>query len=374
MQGARPTLAAVDLGAIRANFAEARRHAAEREVIAVVKADAYGHGVLPVVRTLLDAGCGRLAVMTVAEAAPLRDAGVDVPVLVLGGVHDPAEAREAAARGLTPVVHHAGHVALLRGAAGSTPIAVHVEVDSGMRRMGIAPSEAVALLEAVAGEPALELAGIYTHFARADEPDLGPSLEQLAAFRGVLEDAQARGVDPGLVHVAASGGLLADKALADALPAERAVRPGLMLYGASPAGHLAARLRPAMTLRTQVVAVRSVGTGDGVGYSAEFRAAAPTRVATLAIGYADGVPVAASNRGSVLIRGRRMPIAGRVSMDLVTVDAGDEPVAIGDEAILFGEGQGTRLPVEEAAEAAGTISYELLVRVGSRVPRVFIEG
>ena len=146
-----------------------------------------------------------------------------------------------------------------------------------------------------------------------------------------------------------------------------------MLYGVLPAPHLEARLRPAMTLRTRVAHVRQLREGDAVGYSALFRAQQPTRVATLPLGYADGVPIAASNRGSVMIDGRRHPIVGRVSMDFVTVDVGDAPVEVGDEAILFGTGAAGRLPVEEAAEAARTISYELLVRVGSRVPRV-VEG
>jgi alanine racemase len=303
-------------------------------------------------------------VVTVREAAELRQASITAPLLVLGGVHDADEAAAALSLAVTPVVHHPGHVALLAEAAGSRgrALGVQVEVDTGMRRMGVAPDQAVALLEAVAGEPTLSLEGVYTHLARGDEPELEPSLEQIAVFRSVLEGARRRAVATGLVHVAHSGGLLAGEVLADALPEARAVRPGLLLYGVPPAAHLAADLRPAMTLRTRIAHVRRVGAGETVGYSAVFRAQRATRVATLPIGYADGVPVSTSNRGTVLIRGRRMPIAGRVSMDFVGVDVGDEPVEIGEEAILFGEGQGTRL-----------ISYELLVRVGSRVPRVYTD-
>jgi alanine racemase len=368
-------VATIRLGALRANFAEAQRRAAGREVIAVVKADAYGHGAVPVARALVGAGCRRLAVLTVREAAELRQASISAPLLVLGGVHDAPEAEAVVDLAVTPVVHHAGHVALLAEAAGARgrDLGVQVEVDTGMRRMGVAPDQAAALFETLAGAPALSLEGVYTHLARGDEPELQPSLEQLALFRSVLEAARRRAVATGLVHVANSGGLLAGEALADALPEARAVRPGLLLYGVPPAAHFGAELRAAMTLRTRVAHLRRVGAGEAVGYSAVFRAPRATRVATLPIGYADGVPVSTSNRGAVLIRGRRMPIAGRVSMDFVGVDVGDEPVEIGDEAILFGEGQGTRLPVEEAAEAAGTISYELLVRVGSRVPRVYTD-
>jgi alanine racemase len=373
VRGERPTVATIRLPAIRANFAAAAALAGGREVIAVIKADAYGHGASPVARALVEAGCRRLAVVTVAEAAELRDAGVGAPILVLGGVHDESEAGEAIARGLVPVIHHAGHAQLLATCARQRggPVPAHVEVDTGMRRMGVPPEEAPELLEAVAADPHLALEGVYSHFARADEPDLAPSREQIDVFRRVLAAARARGVDPGAVHRANSAGLLAGKDLADELPEADSVRPGLMLYGVSPAAHFAVDLAPAMTLSSRVVRVRRVRAGEAVGYAATYRAARDTTVATLPVGYADGVLVSSSNRGRVLLGGRRAPIVGRVSMDFITIDAGDARVAIGDEAILFGEGQGTRLPVEEAAAAADTIAYELLVRVGARVPRVF---
>jgi len=372
VQGERPTVATIRLAAIRANFATAAKFAAGREVIAVIKADGYGHGAIPVARALVEAGCRRLAVVTVAEAVALRDAGVLNPILVLGGVHDAVEAGEAIARDLVPVIHHAGHAQLLAARAGERGrrVPVHVEVDTGMRRMGVAPEEAPDLLEAVAADPHLALEGVYSHFARADELDLAPSLEQTTAFRRVLAAARERGVDPGTVHMANSAGLLAGRDLADALPEAGAVRPGLMLYGVRPAPHLAGDLAPAMTLSSRVVQVRRVRAGEAVGYGATHRAARDTCVATLPIGYADGVPVSSSNGGRVLLGGRFAPLVGRVSMDFVTIDAGDASVAIGDEAILFGEGQGARLQVEEAAAAAETLAYALLVRVGARVPRV----
>ncbi len=380
MKGQRPTVATIRLGAIRANFAEAQRRAGRRDVIAVVKADAYGHGAAPVARALAQAGCRRLAVLSVAEAAALRDAGVALPILVLAGVHDADEADAAVALEVTPVVHHAGQLErLARAASGrAAPVGIHVEVDTGMRRMGVPPEEAVELLAEVRRTASLSLEGTFTHLARADEADPAPSLEQLRAFRAVLDAAWARDLDPGLLHIANSAGLLAGPELARAFPEETAVRPGLLLYGARPAPHLEAELAPAMTLRSQVVQLRTVRAGEAVGYGALFRSRRPTRVATLAVGYADGVPVASSGCGAVLIRGRRHPIAGRVSMDYVGVDVGQAPVEIGDEAILFGEargadGEGGRLPVEEAAEAARTLSYELLVRVGSRVPREVVE-
>lgn len=377
MKGSRPTTASIDLGALAANFAEAQRLAGDRQVIAVVKADAYGHGALPVARRLVACGCARLAVATLAEAAELRAARVELPILLLGGVHDAAEAADAVALDATAALQRAGDVALLARAAGErgTPLRVQVEVDTGMRRMGVPPEDAPRLLEDVVRQRNLVLDGIYTHLACADEPDLGSTRAQLALFGEVLRAARSRGVAPGVVHVANSAALLASEELADVLPPEvSAVRPGLLLYGVSPAPHLSdrARLAPVMSLRSRVCHVRHVRQGDPVGYGATFRAPRRGRIATLPVGYADGVPWSLAGRGFVLVRGRATPIAGRVSMDFVTLDVGESAVEIGDEALLFGRERGdpsVRLPVEEVARAAGTIAYELLVRVGRRVPR-----
>jgi alanine racemase len=371
VKGERPTTATIDLQAIVANYNVARRLGGGRNVIAVVKADGYGHGAVPVARRLVSAGCAHLAVVTVAEAAELRAAAIDCAILVLGGVHDAAEAADVLELAVTPVIQHSGHIGLLSQAAREhrAPLPVQIEVDTGMRRMGLAAEDAPALLERIAKEPALGLEGVYTHLACADEEDLGPSLNQLRLFSEVLSAVRARGTDPGQVHVANSAGLLATSELAAAMPAQvNAVRPGLMLYGVHPAAHLRDRaaLAPAMTLRSRVSNVRHVRSGDAVGYGGAFRATRRGRIATVPIGYADGIPWSLGNRGSVLLRGIRAPIAGRISMDLVTIFVGNDPVEIGDPVVLFGEG----LPVEEVAETAGTIPYELLVGIGRRVPRV----
>ncbi len=371
MKGERPTTATIDLQAITANYAEARRLAAGRDVIAVVKANGYGHGAVPVARRLVSAGCNDLAVVTVAEAAELRAAAVDCRILVLGGVHDVAEATDVVELGVTPVIQHVGHIGLLAQVAREQrmPLSVQVEVDTGMHRMGLPVEDAPALVERIAKEPALELSGVYTHLACADDENLGPSLMQLRLFAEILAALQARGVDPGQVHVANSAGVMATLDLAQAIPPQvNAVRPGLMLYGVIPAAHLQQRasLAPAMTLVSRVSNVRHVRPGDAVGYGGSFRAPHRGRIATLPIGYADGVPWSLAERGVVLLRGKRVPIAGRISMDLVTIFVGDGSVEIGDPVIFFGEG----LPAEEVAALAGTIPYELLVGIGSRVPRV----
>lgn len=363
--------ALIDLAALRENFAEARRCAGGREVIAVVKADAYGHGAERITRELVGAGCTRFAVANLDEAASLRDAGIEAPILVFAGARDPSEAAEAAARGLTPVIHSEGDLERVSRAARaiSRSVDVQVEVDTGMHRLGVPADAAADLIERVIAEPGIALEGVFTHLARADEPDLAPAREQLRRFRGVLDALREAGVSPGLLHVANSAGLLAGDALFGELPEVNAVRPGLMLFGVRPAPHLPGALRPVMTLRSRVVTLRPLRAGDAVGYGALHRAERETRIATLPIGYADGVPVATSNRGEVLLRGRRFPIVGRVSMDAITLDVGTYPVEVGDEAILFGASEQGLLPVEEAAEAAHTLSYELLVRVGSRVQR-----
>lgn len=377
MKGERPTVAEVDLAALAWNFAELDRLAGGKELIAVVKADGYGHGAVRVATRLVDAGCRRLAVATVSEAAELRKAGIAAPILVLCGVHDAAEASESLAIGATPVVHHSGHLPLLRQAASRVGrrAAVQLEVDTGMARMGAPPEDAPVLLETIAGAAELELEGVYTHLARADETDLRSAREQLALFGEVLAAVGRRGIDPGCVHVANSAALLASPELADATPAQvNAVRPGLSLYGVTPAPHLAgrARLRPVMSLCTRVANVRWLGEGSPVGYGGTWHAPRRCRIATLPIGYADGVPWSLGGRGVAMLRGQRVAFAGRVSMDLVTLDVGDTPVEIGDPVLLFGalEGGEPALLVEELAEAAGTIPYEILVRVGRRVPRV----
>jgi alanine racemase len=368
----RPTEARIDLAALRENYAEVCRRAGGRDVIAVVKTDAYGHGAVSVARALAAAGCPRFATATVEEGVALRDAGLDAPLLVLGGVHGEAEAREAAARALVPVVHDRAQLGWLTAAARSAPLPVQVEIDTGMRRMGVTSDAALPLLSEIASHPALALEGVYTHFARADEPDLAPSLEQLQRFESLLTALRGRGIDPGRIHFANSAPLLVGAPLLDVMPSD-CVRPGLLLYGVSPAADLTAPTRPVMTLRTQIVALRSLLKGEGVGYGATFRATRDTRVATLPVGYGDAIPVSAGNRATVLIRGRRLPVVGRISMDFVSVDVGKLPVRPGDEAVIFGVGQTGALPVEEAAAAARTIAYELLVRVGARVRRVVCE-
>ncbi|MDP6981366.1 MAG: alanine racemase [Myxococcota bacterium] len=376
-------VARIDLAALRENLATATRVADGREVIAVVKADAYGHGAATVARALADAHVKRLAVLSIDEAVSLREAGIVAPqILVLSGLHTREDAREVAARGLTPVLHDARGLELASEAAKKlgAPLAVQVEVDTAMARMGVARDEAVELLAHIGDARELDLDGVFTHFSRADETDLGPSLEQLREFRDVLARAGERGVAPRCIHAANSAGLLAGKTLADAFPEATAVRPGIMLYGVRPAAHFDAPLRAVMQVEARVVRVQQVPADTPVGYGATWSTREPSRIATLAIGYADGVACASAGRAQVWLAGRRRPVVGRVSMDYVGVDLGpetaDDPVRPGDVAVMFGNAgrDADGIAVEEVASWSDTIPYEPLVRVGARIARQVVGG
>jgi alanine racemase len=368
--------ARIDLGALAHNFACLQRRAGGRELFAVVKADAYGHGAAAVARRLQEAGCRSFAVAVVAEAAELRRAGLGAPILLLSGVRTAGEARRALALAATPVLHGEEQRAFVVEAARALGrrAGVHVEIDTGMRRLGVPAGDAVAFLAQVAAAPELVLEGVSTHFARADEADPAPTRAQLDAFGRALADARGQGVDPGRVHVANSAGLLAARGWGAEILGGDAVRPGLALYGVAPAPHLAdPELRPVMTLVAEVVSVRAVAAGEGVGYGHDWHAPRSGWLATLPIGYADGMPWSAARRGQVWLAGRCRPIAGRVSMDSTTVWMDGDPVRVGDRAVVFGAlADGERLGVEQLAEAAGTMPYEILVRIGARVPRVAV--
>ncbi len=363
----RAAWAETDLDAIRDNVRGLRGLLAPgTRLMAVVKADAYGHGAVEVARAATESGAWGLGVATVDEGIELRRAGLGVPVLLLGPT-SPEEAERAVAHDLTVTVFRAEGARAVSRAAGQAGRLgrIHLKVDTGMGRLGVRPEEAVALAGEIGALPHVVLEGCFTHLATADEADLGPARDQLRAFRAVLEALGRAGPAPGLRHAANSAAALC-------LPEAHLdlVRCGIAVYGIAPAPHLAARvpLRPAMRLCARVVHTKRVPAGTPVGYGRIYRAPRETTIATVPAGYADGYPRLASGAAHVVIRGRRLPLAGRVSMDQLTVDAGDAPVDVGDEVELWG---GT-LPVDEVAAAAQTISYEVLARVSRRVPRVFI--
>ncbi len=379
MAEALPRSARVDLDALRSNYRSLEQLAAGRKVIAVVKADAYGHGAIPVAKALCQLGCSMLAVVSVEEAEELRAAQITVPILLLGGVCTVREATRALELDLVPVLHHLWHLELVAQAAQkqTTPWEVQVEVDTGMRRMGVSASEAEAFIAELAGTQGIHLQGVFTHLACADEEDLAPTQQQLRIFSDLLDALEGCDLLPPEVHVLNSAGLLASAAHPEFLERSTAVRPGLSLYGVSPAPHFDQALEPVMSVTALVAQTRIVSAGDAVGYGATHRCTRPTRLLTLPLGYADGVPCHLGNVGEVLVGAERRPIVGRVSMDFITIDAGagngKDPASLVEEVLFFGKNASGCLRVEEVAAAANTISYELLVRVGRRVPRVIVD-
>lgn len=332
----------------------------------VVKANAYGHGAVEVARVLVEEGVERLAVATVPEAAELREAGVDVPILVFAAPL-PAFLPAYETLGLEAVVSSRDVAEAVVG----RPIRVHVKVDTGMHRIGVAPADAPAVVRQLRAD-GVDVLAVWTHLATADAPDPSFALAQVRRFDAVLE---ALGDDaPPLVHVANGP---AHVRLPPVTSRPALVRLGGVLYGIdsdlamNPATHA---LRPAMRLVTRVVHLQTVGPGESVSYGQTWTADRPTRIATLAVGYADGVPRALSNHGTVGIGGEAYPVAGRVCMDMTMVSLGapgDAAVGLGDEAVVFGPGGPS---AEAQAAAAGTISYELTSGLTARVARVYRDG
>jgi alanine racemase len=365
----RPTHVEIDLDAVRHNVRVLRALVAPADVLAVVKADAYGHGAVPVARAAVDAGAVALGVALVEEGVELRDAGIDAPVLVLSEPHAEA-AGEVVGRQLTPVVYtEQGIDALAKAVAdrGAPPLGVHLKVDTGMHRVGAQPELAVALARRVLDHAELRLGGVCTHFAVADEPADRYTEEQLERFAAFRAELATIGVDPHPVHAANS-------AAAIAFPAARfdMVRVGIALYGVAPAPGLGAELglRPALALRSAVSHTKRLPAGSRVSYGLRYTLPRDATIATVPIGYADGVPRNLGATGAeVVVRGVRCPIAGTVTMDQLMVDVGDLPVEVGDPVTLLGRDGDAEVTAEEWAQRLGTIGYEIVCGIGPRVPR-----
>ena len=382
--GLRPTVVEVETAALAHNLRYLRaRTGPSVRIQAVVKADAYGHGAVPCARAFVAAGADWLGVALVEEGVELRRAGLLVPVCVLSGIATPQDARVLVGYRLTPMVYRVDQLELVAAAARDAGLArypVHLKLDTGMGRWGALPEDLPALMDRLAQLPSLELEGLATHFAHADSGDLAELAGPLQRFRALEQTLRARGWAPSLRHQCNSAALLCGGALGLGQGSGEMVRPGIALYGVDPLeggdedgdeDGGATPLRPALTLRTRVAHLKSVGAGFAVSYGGTFMTARPSVLATLPIGYADGLPRAASNRARVLVRGRVAPVVGRVCMDACVVDVTDVPgAALGDEVVLIGAQGGARLEAATLAEAAGTISYEILSGLGKRVPRV----
>ena len=362
-------VARIDLGAVKRNCARLKSELREgAELCAVVKADGYGHGADGCVTAALAGGATRLAVATGAEAGQIGRRFPQIPLLTMGALA-PDDLEDALAAGSEVAVWHDDFRRLLsaRGRAQGRPIRVHVKHDSGMGRLGNPdPAAVLALARACAGDPQLDLAGVWTHFATADEPDSGFFDEQLQRFSPVAVALKAE--FPGIVvHAANSAAVFRDQRAHFDM-----VRCGVAVYGLDPfQGEPAQRgLEPALSLHSYVADVKRFSAGDSAGYGQTWRAAADTWVGVLPLGYGDGVRRALSNNAEVLVRGQRRPLVGTVSMDNITIDLGPETdVEPGDEAVLIGSQGEDSILAEEVARRIGTINYEVTCGISARVPR-----
>ncbi len=386
--GLRPVWAEVDLAAVRANARLLARIAAPAQLCVVVKADGYGHGALGVARAALDGGARWLAVALVEEGIALRAGGIGAPILVLSEpAHDAMD--ELVAHGLTPTLYTRGGVRALAEAAASAQrtVDVHVKVDTGMHRVGADPADVAEVVGAVVAAPRLAYAGLWTHFAVADgmvPEDLAFTATQLERFAAVRADLAGAGLEAPLHHAANSAGLLAH-------PESRLdmVRCGIAAYGLLPAPELApaleaaaaaagmagARLEPVLSLRARVSYVRSLDQGERLSYGRRYPLPEAAQIATIPIGYADGLPRRYFEAGgTVLVGGRHRAIAGTVTMDQIMVDCGPgDPVGVGDDVVLIGRQGDEAIGAWDWAVATGTIAYEITCGIGPRVPRVSVD-
>ena len=368
--GLRWAWAEVDLAAYARNVSRIVRAASPSATWAVVKADAYGHGAVPCARAALAAGASGLCVATVAEGLELREAGVVAPVLVLGE-QPPEQFAAAVAARLALTASRTGALAALSaaGRAVGAPATVHVEVDTGMHRVGAEPPDVAALAERIVADEWLDGEGCFTHFAVADEPGRdGTTAAQLAAFRDAIGACHRAGWRPRLLHAANSAALL--RGLVDGADGW-IVRAGIAAYGIDPdpAGDEPEGFEPVLSLRARVSHVQRRRAGEAVSYGLRRPLERDATVATLPLGYADGLRRDAWRECEVLLGGRRRRFAGTVTMDQSMVDCGDDPVSVGDEAVLIGAQGDGRIPVNEWARRLGTIGYEVTCAISARVPR-----
>ncbi|MDP2689494.1 MAG: alanine racemase [Deltaproteobacteria bacterium] len=368
----RPTSAIIDMEALRHNYRQLRAKLPRAaKMMAIVKANAYGHGDVRTAGLLEGLGCEFFGVAIAEEGARLREGGIKAPVVVLGGIF-PRQVKELFAFGLTPVVFDMETARRIDSFAREAGIVkkIHVKIDTGMGRLGLLPAQAAPFFTELKALGNISVEAVLSHFSESEASDRDFSKKQLAAFLETIDAIRALGFDPGLVEIANS-------AAAASFPEARLdlVRPGIMLYGSYPAPHLrgAVALKPVMKLRTEILSLKTLDAGSPVSYGRSFVTKRRSVIATLPIGYGDGLPRGLSNKGAVLVRGARAPIVGAVCMDLTMCDVTGIPGASpGDEAVIIGAQGEAGITAEEVASTIGTISYEVFCGISSRVPRVYI--
>ncbi len=380
----RPVWAEISLSAIRHNLRLIRRTiGSKRKILAIVKANAYGLGAVPISKALARMGVEAFGVTCSQEGIELRQAGSRRPILLLTGFW-PGEERRILKYKLTPAITRLGQLERLERAAAKNgagksrkKILFHLKIDSGMNRLGISPREIPAFLREFAACPHLQLGGMFTHFASSEDLRTPQNEQQEKLFSEALAQLRSAGVSPGIIHMANSGAIcVRPGTLADM------VRPGAVLYGyhqgfepAEVACQVRRQmpLKPCLSLRCRIISLREIAAGESVGYSGRFVAERPSRIAVIAAGYADGIVRQRTNRGCVIVRGKLVPLVGAISMDLSMVDVTDVPgVAIGDVVTIYGRDGQSSLQADQVARQIGTVTSDLLCAVGRRVPRFYL--
>lgn len=380
-RGGRPVWAEISLKAIANNLRVTRRHIGPKPLIlAVVKSNGYGLGGVPVAKALQKAGADRFGVTCANEGVELRESGIRKPILVLTGFW-PGEEKRFIDNRLTPTVTRLNDVKHLERAAKAarvkSPLKFHLKINSGMNRLGISPSEIDAFAAALAECRHLQLEGTLTHFASAEDFSAGQTDDQEKLFRKCLARMRELRIDPGIVHMANSGAICARPSTwADM------VRPGAILYGYYQSfdppqkGQEVRKMlpvEPSLSLRARIISLRDLAPGEPVGYSAKFVTARQSKIAVINAGYADGILRQRTNRGCVLVKGRRVPLVGTISMDLTALDVTDLPdVALGDVVTIYGKDGNDQIRVSDVAHEIGTVTSDLLCALGRRVPRYYL--
>ncbi len=366
------TYAEIDLGAISHNVSEIKKIIPKTtKFMAVVKANGYGHGAVEVSKAAASAGADYLSVASKKEAMELRDAGIHTPILILSESL-PEDAEEIIRAGLTQTVYTVRLAEALSKASAAVkkPALVHLKVDTGMGRIGATPSEAVGLLKKIKNLPGIEVEGAFTHFAKADDTSDTYTAKQLSAFKDFIREAEGAKIFIPLKHAANSAATLYHPDTHFDM-----VRIGLAMYGLYPQGNgVRVSLKPALSFKTRIMYLKTVPAGTSLSYGCTYRTSGQTGIATLPVGYADGYNRALSNKGTVLIRGKRYPVVGRVCMDMTLVNVGDDHVELGDEAVLIGSQGREKISADEIASLEGTISYEVVCGIGKRVERVYCKS
>ncbi|MBC2712998.1 MAG: alanine racemase [Desulfosarcina sp.] len=364
------TCTRIHLAHLRFNFREIRKKIAPSRLIPVVKADAYGHGAIPVSRCLVDEGADLLAVAQYQEAMELRDSGIDVPILIFGRLF-PDELPDAIRAGFRVTLSGVEDIRWIERVPGNQPAQVHVNVETGMGRVGVLLEREPEFFDHLARSRRCVWEGLYSHFATSDETDKTYAGEQLARFNALMKRLQAKRPLPSIVHMANSGAILdTPESYFDAC------RSGIMLYGHYPSAETSRSipLKQVMTLNTVVAHLRRLPAGHNVSYGRRWKTDRETTIAVLPIGYADGVRRHLTGRLQVMVGGRRYPVVGTITMDQIMVDVGNDPVAVGDDVLIWGDAENGSIQVLDVAESMGSIPYEMTCGISRRVRRVVVEA